>query len=54
METTSTPEKIKRTRRPWVLKSDYDKLMNYKNNVAALAYVGWMLLVLYIAFDALT
>jgi hypothetical protein len=54
METTSTPEKIKRTRRPWVLKSDYDKLKNQKNNIVAVASLGWLLLVLYIAFDALT
>jgi hypothetical protein len=53
METT-TPEKIKRTRHPWVYKVHYDKLKNQKNNITAAAYLGWLLFVLYVTFDALT
>jgi hypothetical protein len=50
---TTTPEKIKRTRHPWVYKSHYDKLKNQKNNITAAAYLGWLLFILYITFDAL-
>lgn len=45
---TFTDTKIKRTRKPWVYKSEYDKLVRKYTIAFGLAGLGWMIAILLI------
>lgn len=47
-------KKPKRRRREWVYKDDYNSLQKRLHNTIAVAYLGWIVLIMYATFDALT